>query len=37
MPTKKYLRIKAKKFCLMGQIVIESLGTYQDRQIRQDR
>ena len=24
MPTKKYLRIKAKKLCLMGQIVIES-------------
>jgi len=24
MPTKKYLRKKAKKLCLMGQIVIES-------------
>ena len=24
MPTKKYLRKKANKLCLMGQIVIES-------------
>ena len=36
MPTKKYLRKKAKKLCLMGQIVIENhsfLEYWQNREI----
>ena len=36
MPTKKYLRKKANKLCLMGQIVIENhsfLEYWQNREI----
>ena len=37
MPTKKYPRQKAKKLCLMGQIVIESPFWNIDRTVKSMR